>query len=79
MLVIDAAAPEWAQEMARRVDQLVDTARLGPFVSFKQYDAGGTLPDPAKYPNKVIFLTNGTFWLAKSDGSAWNYPDNTAV
>lgn len=79
MIVLDANAPQWAHEVFRRVDEIIKEARQGLFVSLTVYDATGDLPDPATNVNKLILLSGGTFWLAKSDGSNWVYPDETNV
>lgn len=79
MIVLAKDAPPWAHDGARQADNDIAAARLGPFVSFQVYPVAGDLPDPATNANKIIFLSGGTFWLAKSDGSDWIYPDETAV
>jgi len=79
MLVVAAEAPRWAHDLARQIDRQSAEAKLGLFVSFAVYDAAGELPDPAKNANKFVLLSNGSFWLAKSSGAAWLYPDNTPV
>ena len=79
MIQIDQAAPLWARRWARDASDAVDTAALSLFVSNTVYDATGVLPDPAKYVNRIILLSAGTFWLAKSDGRNWVYPDMTNV
>jgi hypothetical protein len=78
-LVIDGQAPPWAQDMARRIDEAITAQRLGPFVSFNVYDAAGDLPDPATNANKIILLSNGTSWIAQSNGADWVYTDGTTV
>ena len=80
MISVAQGAPQFAHDMARAVDAALAAQARGPFVSLTQvYDAAGTLPDPAKNDGKIIFLENGTFWLAKAIGGAWTYPDMTAV
>jgi hypothetical protein len=80
MIVVDAAAPAWAHELARRIDEEIAARARGPFLSLTTiYDAAGSLPDPAKNDGKIILLKNGTYWLAKSIGGAWTYPNNAAV
>lgn len=79
MIVVARDAPPWAHDLARQADAAIATARLGPFLSATVYDATGDLPDPAAHVNKLILLSGGTFWLAKSDGTDWLYPDETAV
>jgi hypothetical protein len=54
----------------------IDDANV--FVSRTPF-AVADLPPANKHTNKIALLSNGTFWLAKSDGSVWRYPDNTAV
>lgn len=79
-ITIDRNAPDWAQMMSNTVDSAVNQASaLNFFVSQKVYDAAGILPDPTKYTNKILLLSNGTFWLAKSNGTNWLYPDGTTV
>ena len=79
MVSVDRTAPEWAQKFARDVSAALETAGLGMFASLTVYDATGTLPDATKNTNKIILLSGGTFWLAKSDGAAWFYPDESPV
>lgn len=80
MITADQAAPGYVHDLARKVDEALTAQARGPFVSLTTvYDAAGALPDPAKNNGKIIFLENGTFWLAKAIGGAWTYPDNTAV
>lgn len=79
MIIVSKEAPPYLADACRQADLDIAYARLGPFVSFAVYPAAGDLPDPAKNANKMIFLSGGTFWLAKSDGTDWLYPDNTAV
>jgi len=73
MLAISADAPPWAADMARKLDALLDEARLGPFVSFAPFDASGTLPDATRNTNKIILVRNASSGapLAVSDGSDW--------
>lgn len=59
------------------IQAAIDEVNL--FVSRTPYDATGTLPAASKHVNKIILLHSGSFWLAKSNGTNWLYPDNTTV
>jgi len=77
MIQVDASAPAWGQRLAKDAQTEIDAA-LSLFVS-RVPIAVASLPAASKYTNKIALLSNGTFWLAKSNGTAWIYPDNTAV
>lgn len=79
MIVLGSDAPSWAPPAFQQVDAKLDQARLGPFVSFTTYDAAGDLPAAAENDGKMIFLENGTFWIAKAVAGVWLYPDNSPV
>lgn len=57
----------------RKVDEAISDQRLGMFVSFTEYDATGTLPDPAKNNGKIILITNAASSapMARSNGADW--------
>lgn len=75
-----AGAPQFAHDLAAQVEAALKAQARGPFVSLTTaYDAAGDLPDPALNNGKIIFLENGTFWLAKAIAGVWTYPDMTAV
>ncbi len=67
------------QRYNAKASAAIDQAATGLFVSGTVYDATGTLPDPAKYTNRIILLSGGTYWLAKSNGTAWIYPNMAPV
>lgn len=77
MIQVDTSAPTWAQRLARDTQTEIENA-LALFVSRVPY-AVASLPPASKYTNKIALLSNGTFWLAKSDGTDWLYPDGTPV
>lgn len=77
MIRIDGTAPLWAQQLVRSAQQEIDDS-LSIFVSRTPF-AIADLPAAADHTNKIALLSNGTFWLAKSDGTTWYYPDNTSV
>lgn len=79
MITVDARAALYVQRLGRDAQTEIDNAP-SLFVSRAPFSVAGLLTvDPAKHTNKIALLSNGTFWLAKSDGSDWLYPDNTAV
>lgn len=63
-------------KIADEVQDAIDQANL--FVSRTPF-AVADLPPAQRHTNKIALLSNGTFWLAKSNGAAWFYPDNSAV
>lgn len=75
MAVIPIAmeAPRWASDAFRKTGDLIEEARLGPFLSFTPYDASGVLPDATRNTNKIIFVRNAPSGapLAASDGTNW--------
>lgn len=77
MIQVDASAPIWAQRLSRDAQTAIDNA-LSLFISRVPY-AVASLPPASKNTNKIALLSDGTFWLAKSNGTDWLYPDNTAV
>ncbi len=77
MIQVDASAPVWAQRLSRDAQTEIDNA-LSLFVS-RVPIAVADLPPASKHTDKIVLLSNGTFWLAKSNGASWRYPDNTAV
>lgn len=80
MITVAQGAPQFAQDLARDVDAALAAQARGPFMSLTTvYDAAGTLPDPAKNDGKIIFLENGTYWLAKAIAGVWRYPNMAAV
>lgn len=72
-------SPPWLAAVLQQVDAKLEEARLGGFVSFTTYDAGGDLPDAAANNGKLLLLENGSFWIARAIAGAWVYPDNTPV
>jgi len=79
VIVVSKDAPSYAHDLARQADQDIAAAKLGLFVSTTVYPASGDLPDPAQHAHKLILLSGGTYWIAKSDGTDWFYPNNVAV
>jgi hypothetical protein len=77
MIQVDATAPTWAQRLAKDTQTEIDNS-IGIFVSRVPY-AVASLPLASKYLNKIALLSDGTFWLAKSNGVNWLYPDNSVV
>lgn len=77
MIQVDATAPTWAQRLAKDTQTEID-GTLALFVSRVPF-AVADLPAASKYLNKIALLSDGTFWLAKSNGTNWLYPDNTSV
>lgn len=78
-MIVLGQGPGAVGDAFRQADADIAQARLGLFVSFTTYDAGGDLPDPVKNNGRIILLENGTFWLARAIAGAWTYPDNTPV
>lgn len=70
---ISMDAPPWASDMARKIAERLDEARLGLFVSLTPYDASGVLPDATRNTNKIILVRNAPSGapLAVSDGVSW--------
>lgn len=81
MIIVPGGAPPWVADVCRAADREILEAKLGMFYSTSTYDASvpSELPDPTKANGKIIFLENGTFWLARAVAGAWVYPDNTPV
>lgn len=77
MIQIDTSAPQWAQRFARDIQDEIDRT-LGLFIS-RTPIAVASLPAASKHTNKIVLLSDGTFWLAKSNGTDWIYPDGTTV
>lgn len=77
MIQVDASAPNWAQRLAKDTQTEID-ASLALFVSRVPF-AVASLPAASKYLNKIVLLSDGTFWMAKSNGTNWIYPDMTTV
>ena len=77
MIQVESSAPIWAQRLARDAQSEIDDS-LGLFISRVPFTVA-TLPAADKHTNKIALLSNGTFWLAKSNGTDWLYPDMTTV
>lgn len=78
MIRVDGTAPVWAQKLARDAQDEINLTNL--FVSRTPFTVAGlSTVSAADNTNKLALLSDGTFWLAKSNGTAWLYPDNSAV
>lgn len=76
-LTVDAAAPTWAHDLARQIEQLVEAPASAP-VRPPAY-AVADLPGAPRYSGGVVFVTD-TGRLAYSDGAGWRYiVDGSAV
>lgn len=77
-MTIEGDAPLWAQRWARDLEAEIEAATLSLFIS-RTPIAKASLPAASDHTNKIALLSDGTFWLAKSNGTNWIYPDNTTV
>lgn len=78
-LNVDRNAPGWAQQLVTDIEALIER-RLSeprPGVEFTV----ATLPPAADYRGVTVFVSDGAGnkLRATSDGSAWYYPEGTAV
>lgn len=79
MIQADGNAPAWAQRLAADTQTEIDNA-IGLFVSRVPFTVAQlTATDASKHTNKIAFLSDGTFWLAKSNGTNWIYPNMAAI
>lgn len=71
MIVINDKAPDWAKELARKIDDAIQQSRFQP-VYMQSYLVAG-LPDVVRWTNCAIIVSNeaGGRTIATSDGTNW--------